>query len=184
MQLTARITVITFALLLLSGPSPVLAKNVSQSVSVDQNLMMGTKSPMMGDPLQNRVEKTKTIVERLLNKYSNRIDRYEEFLTRVKSRRDKLAGEGKDVAKLDTFLASAGDNIKKARTVLATVKVKLEVIDNSTDKQVVKTKIIPEFRKLRSSLTNLHTSMSQAVAKLKEVNASKLKTISGENKQE
>jgi len=116
------------------------------------------------DAKLKRLQNVKEVVARLLDNYQKRLTKYNDFLTKVKTRRDKLAVEGKDVAKLDSFIATATANLSAAQTVFTNVKTTLLALDYTGDMQTLRKSIKEELTKLRQAMTTLHKSMSEAVS--------------------
>ncbi|OGG05079.1 hypothetical protein A2Z33_07410 [Candidatus Gottesmanbacteria bacterium RBG_16_52_11] len=115
---------------------------------------------------RNRV--AKAINSRFLEKARSRLERYNNFLGRVVSRRNALSQSGKDVTELDRFIATArtnygitGDTISSAETALG----KLDFAGN--DVSELKDEIMAEYAKVKRSFTELHTSMAAVVAEIK-----------------
>jgi hypothetical protein len=103
------------------------------------------------------------VVNRILGSYENRIANYEDFLTKVKTRRDKLAAEGADVARLDAFLSTANSKLLSVKQLFVQSKTKAGAVNYEGTMQDIRRALKPIFTALRTALTDLHTSMSDAV---------------------
>ncbi len=117
----------------------------------------------------NLAVRTQAVVTRMLNSYQNRLDNYKDFLAKVKLRRDKLAADGKDVARLDAFILRATDNAANAESVLNSAKTALGLLDYTMDMKELRRAIQTELRKIRLAFTQMHKSMSENVRAIREL---------------
>lgn len=114
--------------------------------------------------VSTRAVKLQALVTRMLNSFQNRIDNYTDFLTKVKTRRDKLAADGQDVTKLDSFIATATTNLAAAQAALSTAKSALAGLDYTANPGTVIQTVRDQLKLVRDAMTTLHKSMSQTVA--------------------
>lgn len=103
------------------------------------------------------------VTDRILGSYEKRISNYTDFLTKVRSRRDKLATQGSDTTKLNAFIASASDNLRDAGTKLSTVKKAVNTLDTKKSVGDTRATLKPLLTELRQAMTGLHKSMSETV---------------------
>jgi len=118
-----------------------------------------------------RGDRIRALVQRMADKFQNRLDNYEAFLARVQSRREKLASAKKNTDKLDRFLTVAQTNLDNTKTALANYRANTAEIDYTGDLQEVRQLVMAEVKLVREAFTRLHTSMSEAVRSTKESNA-------------
>jgi capsule polysaccharide export protein KpsE/RkpR len=108
----------------------------------------------------------KNVVGNIPDTYQKRLNQYSDFLTKVKSRRDKLAAAGQDVTKLDQFITTATDNLNSANTVLQTEKTTLGNLDPNQDPTQLKKTVKEQLTVVRQSLTAVNSSMSDTVQEI------------------
>ncbi len=114
-------------------------------------------------------ERIRDLIKRLLEKSQNRLDKYEQFLKKVESRRDKLLEKGHDVGRINSFLDTARLNLAKTQTAIDSAGTALASIDTSQSMRDTIQDIQTEMTKIRKSFTELHRSMNETVKALKEI---------------
>lgn len=167
MKITVQLFIVIVIFLLIGVASSVSAQ--TRGVRPDQ-----TKRASQGEQIRGSSDKVRSLIDRMFVRLENQLDNYEEFLTRVKSRRNKLSEIGKDVVKIDVFILTASDNLAKARTTAAAAKTILEDIDTTANKRVAMVTIREQHSSVRRAMTTLHASMKQAVAELKATDSGPL----------
>lgn len=120
----------------------------------------------------DKAGKLQALVTRMLDSFQNRLDNYTAFLDKVKSRRDKLLGDGKDVTKLNVFLTTATNNLTAVQNTFASVKSALAGLDYTQSTGTVIKAIRDQLTTLRQAFTNLHKSMSDAVHEIIQASGS------------
>jgi len=115
---------------------------------------------------EDRMHTREDMVTSMINSFQKRLTNYKSFLDKVKSRKDKLAEAGKDVTRLDAFIATATTNLASAETALADAKKELEGLDYSGDGDTIRTTVKDVLSTLREAFTALHTSMGHAVRQI------------------
>jgi hypothetical protein len=113
-----------------------------------------------------KTEQVKAVISTIPDTYQNRLNQYGDFLTKVKSRRDKLAADGKDVTKVDQFITTATDNLATATTVLATEKTTLGNLDPTQDPAQLEKTVHDQLTVVRQSMTAVNNSMSATVRQI------------------
>jgi hypothetical protein len=130
------------------------------------NTDTGTPSSQWEDAINNRIKNTQDITNRIFDTYEKRLSNYNDFLNKVKSRRDKLAAEGKDVSKLDSFILTASNNLNTELNLFNTVNTDLASLDYTGDIASLRQNIHNEFTKLHQAMTTLHNSMKDTVSEI------------------
>lgn len=123
-------------------------------------------------PGTDRATRLQATVTRILDNYQNRLDNYSDFLTKVKSRRDKLAASGKDVSLLNGYIQTAATNLATAQTSLNTAKNALSALDYSANPGSIIRTVEAQLKPVRQAMTTLHTSMAQTIKQIVILSAS------------
>lgn len=124
---------------------------------------------------ESRVRNGQKVKERalsMLQKFSERLDRYEEFLGKVESRKQKLADKGVDVSNINALISTGTSNLAAARAALETARTAVNAIDTSGgDPQAVRTRVRTQLEAVRTAMRRLHTSMGEIVRTLRQATA-------------
>lgn len=154
-------------------------RNTKPLLPVEENRNQKEAGQASGDSqTTNRKDTTAGIV----SSFEKRLDNYKGFLSKVKTRRDKLSGAGQDVAKLNAFIVTGAANLEKVESTLTAAKTKLSALDYSKDPSLLKEDIRKEITPVRTEFTKLHKSMSETVSEVivktaAEVQARPTKTV-------
>lgn len=133
-----------------------------------------TPPPHNTQSTQERARNSQKMKERalsMLQKFTERLDRYEEFIGKVSSRKQKLADKGVDVSNINAFISTGTSNLAAARAALETARTAVSAIDTSGDPQSVRTTIHTQLEAVRTAMRRLHTSMSEAVRAARQATA-------------
>ena len=128
----------------------------------------GTPGTQRYGQVQQRTERRMNMTSGMIAKFRQRLDRYQDFLTKVETRKAKLADQGVNVTNITAFITKAKENVKKTKTAIDTAETNLNAIDYSQPMNEVMTRVRDELRKVRQAMTTLHTSMSQAVREIRQ----------------
>jgi|GEM_PF-5382178 len=123
--------------------------------------MMPTGTPMdkkarMGQILQN-----------MSTGYEKQLLHYDTLLSKIESRRDKMAEEGKDTSQIDEALRKIEERKEKLQEQFAEKKQKLLSVSPSDTPASLKEKLGPELSALRESFKDLHGDVDDLVRELK-----------------
>ncbi len=117
---------------------------------------------------EDRAIRIKAHFERMLTRSKAAQERYTNFLTRVASRKEKLAAEGKDTAKLETLIATARGNQVKVTALIEKLETDLKTLDTSATPKTVVSTLKEDMAAVKRSLQQLHASMKLVVQELKK----------------
>jgi len=128
-------------------------------------------SPSQNQGTSKRAESISALLSRITQLFRQRLGKYQEFLTKVKSRVAKLQAEGKNVDKFDSYITTAQVNIQTVEQKLQHMEQTFAVIDKTADMKTIRQAVRLEMTDVRTAFTNLHTTMKQVVAAIREEQA-------------
>ena len=113
----------------------------------------------------------KSTEKQIMDTFQAKSASYQDFLTKLQSRRDKLAADGANVTQLDQLVSSAKTKLNTANQTLQTTQVDLNSAVNGTNKATVKNRIHQRLTGLRRAYTEVQNSMTEAVYKIRDISA-------------
>lgn len=108
----------------------------------------------------------------------------ENLIGRIDSRIAKLKAQGKDTTKAEQVLKEAKTNLEQLKKDLAALDKKAKGIDQSTDQRQSIQSLIPDVKKIKLELSEVHTLLRSTLPLLKglESKASGLREATGSAK--
>ncbi len=126
-----------------------------------QKNMMPTGTPM------DKKAKMGQILQNMSTGYEKQLLHYDTLLSKIESRRDKLAEEGKDTSKIDEAIRKIEERKEQLKEQFAEKKQKLMSVSPSDTPATLKEKLGPELSALRESFKELHGDVDDLVRELK-----------------
>lgn len=111
---------------------------------------------------KNRCDRLQEQGKRILTRYQRRIEQMNKYLDRVRSRRNKLQTQGKDITKTDRAINAVRAHIAQVQTALNQEQPTLTTVNCASDLKV-------QAQAMRTSMQNIHQSFSQGKKFLQDV---------------
>lgn len=110
------------------------------------------------------------LVSRLTTTTEARLENYGQFLERVRTRKQKYADMGKDVTRVERFIATAQTNLTAAGLALTNFKNAAGAIDlDAVSPGEARKQLTGDLAALKQAMTTLHTSMAGSVAEIRNL---------------
>jgi len=154
------IKLLSFLLILFLSVSQVAAQTPPNN-----QLPRGRNSnrPTQQNPQERHTQSVQQLMDRMFINFQNRLNLYEQFLTKLESRRATLAQKGADTTNLDRFLREARNNLATTKNVLNTTRANSANLDFTEPLPQLRRQVVDTISPLRQEFTQMHRTMSQVV---------------------
>ena len=139
----------------------------AQSVGGNSNRQLQT-----GSARSIRARSTE-VIGRVFDKVESRYARYDEFVSKLETRRAKLAEQGYDVTELDNSIRLLKVELSKTNAVINNSRERLSQLDFSQGVNPVRQSINTEVKEIRAAFKLLHQTAVNCVQTAQKVLASK-----------
>lgn len=143
-------------------------ENVASRVAEKRENIASRVAEKKSELWKRHTERIKEWMRRIVKRMQAHIDRFGKLITRVETRRDKLQALGKDVTKLNAWIAKAKQNRDAAQVAVNNAQTAVEAIDpNAVDPKPAIEKARNAIHTARQALVTMWTTMKQVVVELK-----------------
>lgn len=121
------------------------------------------RPPSQSQSQTNRTQRISDVLNRILDKATTRLNRYEEFFQKLQTRRNRIASQGIDTSELDRQLRLLDTAYNTTRNATNSLETTFSTLDLTQTKRTLIGQIRASVNELRSSFRQLHQAAVSAL---------------------